>query len=261
MCNPRRVTVSTCRQVREAWEREVERAAEVVDTVTAEARVVQPLDASISGPALMALNAALARGVPGWTETEDGAFRHDVPGGHVVYDPDGRTLEIVATLSETLRSRGRVRERLSGVLEDEIRAEGEAGYYDDGYGGRTHERAETEARATAERAVDRAVRESVDRDAAAAERERDAALRARAEAEARERWTADAAARREELTRQAAAELRSVGAMTRQAFHRLIALGYRDTLVALARRRGVADGDIHRRETDDVLEIEFLLPD
>jgi hypothetical protein len=48
-------------------------------------------------------------------------------------------------------------------------------------------------------------------------------------------------------------------ARARQAFHRLLAVAYRDALLALARARGAQD--IHCSDSGEVLEIEFLLPD
>ena len=260
MCEPRRVEVSVSRQVHAAWEREIERIAEAAQTVTGEARIVQPLDASVGELALLALRAALARGVAGWQAVE-GGYRQDIAGGHVVYDPDNRTLEIVAAISETVTRTAGVRDVLSGVVDDEIRATGSAGYYDDNYGGRTRAHAESDARASADRQLDETLRQRIDEQAAAAARARDAALAARAEAAAREAAAAAAAQRQAALAQQAAGELREVGARARLAFNRLIAGAYRDALLALARRRGVAAGAIRQSETDDRLEIEFLLPD
>ena len=64
MCDPRRVTVTATRQVQEAWEREVQRVAEFPGTLIGEARIRQPLDASLGGPAMMALHTALLNGLP-----------------------------------------------------------------------------------------------------------------------------------------------------------------------------------------------------
>jgi hypothetical protein len=261
MCNPRRIHVTATRRVREAWQREVERVAEVVDTVTGEARIVQSLDASLGGSALMALRGALARGFPGWSETAGGSYRHDVPGGYLLFDPDASTLEIVATLSESLRSQTAVRHRLTGEIDETLTAGAEASYYDDGFGGQTEERAREAARQDSERELDRVKRRRLDEAAAAAERVRNAALSGETEAAARRVWQAAADERRRELSVRAAVELEEVGGRARQAFHRLLAHSYREALLALARRRGVAPEAIHQRESGDTLEIEFLLPD
>ncbi|MCP4661041.1 MAG: hypothetical protein GY856_37035, partial [bacterium] len=57
------------------------------------------------------------------------------------------------------------------------------------------------------------------------------------------------------------AELRQVGVRTRQAFHQVLAHAFREALVGLARRRGVANNAIVRSETDEYLELDFVLPD
>ncbi len=259
MCNPRRVEVTATRQIHQAWDREVERATEVAATLTGEARIRQDLDASLGGPALMALQTALANGFPGWREDGD-AFRHDVDGGYALYDPIERTLEIVATLSEELRARGVARDRLTGTVEGTVEAKGEGGYYSDGYGGRNRKRAEDEARHRAEAGLDQAERERLEREARAAEQERDASLRDEAREAAQQEWERQAVERRGELSRQAEEELRQVGVRARQAFHQLLAHAFREALSGLARRRGVRD-EIVRRDTDEYLEIEFMLPD
>ncbi len=260
MCNPRRVEVTATRQIHQAWDREVERAAEVAATLTGEARIRQNLGASLGGPALMALQTALANGFPGWQQDGD-AFRHDVDGGYVVYDPAQRTLEIVATLSEELRARGVVRDRLTGTLEGTVEAKGEGGYYSDGWGGRTREKAREEARQRAEAGLDQASRERLEGEATAAEEERDESLRDEARQAAQQEWDRLAGERRAELSRLARDELTQVGVRARQAFHQLLAHAFREALLGLARRRGVAADEIVRKDTDEYLEIEFMLPD
>lgn len=259
MCEPRRVAVTVTRQVREAWEREIERAAEASRTVTGEARIRQALDASVGASALLALQAALARGVPGWHD-DAGGYRHDVPGGFVRYDPAARTLEIVARASETVTRSATARARLAGEVADELSVQRAQDYYGDGWGGRTREWAEAQARAAGDRAID-ALRETIAAQAAAAEQAQAAALAAAAAAQAQQAAEAAAADRQAALATRAAEELRDVGTAARLAFNRLLAGAYRDALVALARRRGVPAGAIRQTETQDRLELEFLLPD
>lgn len=259
MCNPRRIQITATRQVHQAWEREVERVAEVAGTLTGEARISQALDATLGGSALMALQNALAQGFPGWAEQEDGSYRHPVEGGYAVYRPDSHSLEIVATLSEELRAQAAVRERLSGEFAGTVEAQVERGYYDDGYGGHTEQRARQEAQQAAPAALDQALRAHLAAAADAAETTQDAELRRRAQQQAQHDWERQADQRRDALSRRAAAELQQVGLRARLAFHQLLAHAYREALLGLARRRG-ADG-IQCRDTDGYLEIEFLLPD
>jgi hypothetical protein len=262
MCNPRRVEITATRQVAEAWQREVERVAEQAMTITGEARVRHALDASVAAPALAALEAALEAGMPGWQRTgddDDAGYRCDVDGGHVVYLPGTRTLEIVAVAEGEVRGRGSARARLEGRVETAIEGSGASIYYDDGYGGRTQDVAEQEARQEADLGIARQVAARLDEAARTAEAEAEAALRARAEEAARADLQARAAVQRRALDADAAGRLETVGARARQAFHRLLAVAYRDALLALARARGAQE--IHCSDAGEVLEIEFLLPD
>lgn len=263
MCNPRRVEITATRQVAEAWQREVERVAEHAMTITGEARVRHALDASVAAPALAALEAALEAGMPGWQRTgddgDDSGYRCDVNGGYVIYLPETRTLEIVAVVEGEVRGRGSARSRLEGRVEAAVEGSGESIYYDDGYGGRTQDVAEQEARQEADLGVARQVAARLDEAARTAEEAADAELRARAEEAARANLQARAAAHRPALDAHAAEHLQTVGARGRQAFHRLLAVAYRDALLALARARGAQD--IHCSDSGEVLEIEFLLPD
>jgi hypothetical protein len=253
VCNPRRIEVTATQQVAEAWEREVRRAAEVAGTVDAEARVRQPLDASIGGPALAALEQALEAGFPGWVADGDG-WRCDVEGGYVRYTPDDRMLEIVARLSETVVGRAEVVERLSGRVEDTVEATGAGAFH-----GRGEEKARRLARAEAEAAIADEVRRRIDEAAAEAEAAHDEALRDAATLAAREDLQARASERRAALQAEAAERLEAVGARARQAFHLLLARAYRDALLALARRRGAED--VRVEESDEYVEIEFVLPE
>lgn len=262
MCNPRRVEITATRQVAEAWQREVERVAEQAMTITGEARVRHALDASVAAPALAALEAALEAGMPGWQRTgddSDSGYRCDVDGGYVIYLPETRTLEIVAVVEGEVRGRGSARSRLEGRVEAAVEGSGESIYYDDGYGGRTQDVAEQEARQEADLGIARQVAARLDEAARTAEEAADAEMRARAEEAARADLQARAAAHRPALDAHAAEHLQTVGARARQAFHRLLAVAYRDALLALARARGAQD--IHCSDSGEVLEIEFLLPD
>lgn len=261
MCNPRRVEVTATRQVRESWERELRRIETASGVLHGEARIRQRLDDSIGGPALMALQTLLANGVEGWQEQPDGSYRHAVEGGHVLYQPDERTLEIVASVSEEISASGEASERVSGQIDEELQLNAEGKYYDDGWGGHTEER----ARAEAEQKIAATLEQTLNQRRAslqqAAEQQHDAALRARASEAAQAQIAARSATRQPELARRAHEHLQEVGIRARQGFHRLLAHAYRDALTGMARRRGVANQDIHTSETDEYLEIEFRLPD
>lgn len=256
MCNPRRVEVTATRQVAQAWEREVRRTASRSASVTGEARIRQALDASVGAPALHALERVLEHGFPGWSAHGDG-YRHDVEGGYVVYSPEDRVLEIVATASGVVEGRGEAVERVEGRFEGEVQATGEGGYYDDGYGGRTEEWGREQARLAAEAQLGAATQARLREVTEAAEAERAGTVQGEAERAA----AADLARRGDELRAAleiaAAARVSGVGVRARQAFHRLLARAYRDVLLALARRRGAEV--VTCDDSGDVLEIELLL--
>jgi hypothetical protein len=258
MCNPRRVEITATRQVAEAWEREVQRVAERSALVTGEARVQQPLDASVALPALDALEQALEAGMDGWHPVDHG-FCCEVDGGAVIYRPEERILEIVARMSDQVQGQGTARVRLEGRVQAEFHQRASAFYYDDGYGGRTEDVAAREARQEAERGLDQLVAERLQGAASAAVVAAAPALDARADEAARADLDRRAASRRRELEAQAAERLHAVGVRARHAFHRVLAVAYRDALLALARARGAQQ--LRCDDAGDVLEIEFLLPD
>lgn len=254
MCNPRRVNVSATRELSESWSREVSRTVELDQRVVGEAVVRQALGASLAEPVLAALEDALRAGDPEWRPVE-GGFRHDVDGGYVVYSPEERALEIVARREAQVRASGEASLTLTGELRESLSAEGEGRYYDDGYGGRTEEHARRQAQDDAERKLEGEKRRRLDQAQQDAEAASTPALEAEAERAARERLAREAQARSAQLEAQATQQLESVGALCRQAFHRLLARGYRDAILAYARRTG-AEG-VQCSETDGVLQIEF----
>ena len=258
MCNPRRVQITLARDIDEAWSREVRRVVDLTASVTGEARVRQPLDASIGAPVLAALDRAFDQGVTGW-EAVEGGFRHAVEGGHVIYSPDDQTLEIVATVSEQIQASGEATEEIGGRLTERVESCQTGQYYDDGWGGHTRQQAEQRAREAAEQALEEGVRQRVDALAVANETQLAETLEATARQRAHEHLMQDAETRRQALSTTAADHLASVGLRARRAFHERLAQAFRDALMALARQRGAHD--IRCVEVDGVVEIEFILPD
>jgi hypothetical protein len=258
MCNPRRVEVTATRQVAEAWDLEVRRAAAQSATVTGEARILQPLDASVGAPALAALERALERGFPGWARVP-GGFRREVQGGYVLYSPDDQSLAIAATRSDLVHGHGEAEARLTGSVTGEVGARGEGRYYDDGHAGLTEERARREALGAAEARIEAEVQARIEGARREAEQAVAEALRGDADRAAQADLRARADARRAALGREAEGHLAAVGVQARRAFHELLSVAYRDALLALARSRGARD--IQCTEQGDCIEIDFLLPD
>jgi hypothetical protein len=258
MCNPRRIVITATRQIAEAWSREVQRAVRVSALVTGEARVTQQLATSVGAPVLDALDERLGNGIEGWERVERG-YRRPVRGGYVEYRTEDHVLEIVAVANDEVEAFGEAAAHLEGCLKREISTDASAAYYDDGYGGRTREVASEEAAAHAERTLDELAKRGVEeaaRAAVAAEVER---LQEEAAAAASRNLAQQSEARARILEDRARSALAAVGAEARLAFHRVLALGYRDALLALARARGATG--VHCSQAGDNLEIEFMLPD
>lgn len=256
MCNPRRVNVTATEQIRDAWERTVRRAVELSGNITGEARVRQALDASVGAPALAALESLLSRGQPGWSAVENG-YRFDIDGGYLVYNTEERALEIVATLQEEIRVTGEAQAQVGGVIQAEVTVKGEGRYYDDNYGGRTEADARRDAEAQARRNLEEARQQQLRQAQESAEAGASGALEAEARREAERRLEEQAAARRAELERQATAHLETVGLRCRQEFNRVLALAYRDAILAYARANGAEN--VQCNESDEVVEIEFFV--
>ena len=258
MCNPRRITVTATQQLAEAWDREVSRCVELSALVEGEARVREALGGTVAAPVLRVVQALLAAGVAGW-EPVDGGYRHAVTGGYVCFRPEDQTLEIVAVTSEEVEGMGEASVHLHGMLNREIAVEASAGYYDDAYRGRTQAVAKQEASRAAQEALPAVASRHLKEAADMAERAEESTLKARAETAAQQDLARRARARQRELEERARAAMAEVGAESRRAFHELLALGYRDALLAMARARGASG--IQVDEAGGVLDIEFTLPD
>jgi len=257
MCNPRRVTVTATREIAEAWQREIVRTVTLSSEVIGEARVQQPLSNTLGTPVLMALESLLVSGqTDNWQETETG-YRHDVEGGYVLYEMDEQTLEIVATLGDTVQVEGTATRQLSGELRETLSTEQEGHYYDDGYGGQNQARAETEAGKAAQHSLDQMAEgrlEAVQREAEEAE---SSPLQNQAQIEAQSQLTQTAQERQAQLSAQATEQLDTVGIRCRQAFNTLLAQAYREAILAYARYQGAEN--ISCQDKTDHLEIEFFL--
>ncbi|MEH2368493.1 hypothetical protein [Nostoc sp.] len=252
MCNPRRIRVTATRQLNEAWQREVSRTVELQEQVVGEARVRQPLDSTLGTPALRALESALAADGSGWREVEAG-YRYDVEGGYAIYLVEEQALEIVATLEDQVQISAQETRELAGLINTEVAAEGEGGYYDDGWGGWTEELAQQQAQTAAQQQLDQIARSQIEQ----AQNQAEAQAAADIEAAARIQLQQLATERQAALSNQARQHLDTVGVRCRQAFHRVLARGYRDAILAYARRNG--GENIHCSEDNNIIDIEFTL--
>jgi len=255
MCNPRRVRVRATRHIQQAWEQEIRRRATRTGQAVGEARIREPLGATVGAPALVALSSVLAA-APGW-ELRDDTFRHEIDGGLVVYHPATRELEIIATVVGVVEAAGEASVTVRGEVADTVEAEGVGVFYDDNWGGITEEDAERAAQQDAESALDDAGVRRVQQARQAADDLEGTAVQAQADERASAALTEATAARAEELRREAAARLTAVGIHGRNVFHQALAAAYRDAILAYARSRS-ADR-ISCTDRDGVIEIEFEL--
>ncbi len=243
-------------QLCEAWQREVTRSVRVSGTVTGEARVRQSLDATLGGPSLRALETALANENSGWRQVPEG-FRYDVEGGYVLYLVEERALEIVAVLEDSIQVSGEARQVFSGKVNEALAVEGKGEYYDDGYAGRTEERARREAQTDAEKKLQDAARARVKQAEEKAENAASSSVEAEARAKAEEQLRRQSEQRQAQLAARAQEHLETVGLRCRQAFHQVLAAAYRDSILSYARRHGAEN--IVCQEAGDTVEIEFCL--
>jgi FtsH ternary system domain X2 len=255
MCNPRRIRVTATRNLAEAWQHEVRRQVRRTGQAVGEARIREPLGATLGAPTLAALVGVLAN-TPGWEERDD-AFVHEVDGGYVRYDPATRELELVATATEDVEVAAEAAATTGGEVTATLEAEGVGTYYTDGWGGITPEDARRAAERGAAEALETATRLRLDQARREAdEREGDAVL-AEATARAGTALAEATAARAEQLRVDAVARLTAVGIEGRNLFHQALGTAYRDAILAYARSRG-ADA-LRCTESGGTVDIEFEL--
>jgi hypothetical protein len=234
----------------------VARTVQLRGLVQGEARVRQPLDASLGGPALKTLERALAEPDSGWRPVS-GGYRFDVPGGYVIYLVEERVLEIVAVLEDEVQAAGTVASILAGELQTEVSADGEGRYYDDGWGGHNEAAARQAAEADAQRRLDEASRARREQAETKAEQQASAEIEEAARRQAQQNLQQAAAARQAELANAARQRLDAVGLQCRQAFQRVLARAYRDAILAYARAHNAEC--LVCSEKGGVIDIEFMV--
>lgn len=259
MCNPRRITVQARRRIAEAFRAEIRRAFTAHGDVSAEARLEQQIDDLLPGPARTAFEQAMTDD-PEWIWS-DGEYHRTVPGGSAAYRPDTGDLVIVVSLRQAIEAVGEAVLEAGGEVSEEVSTDAEGFYYDDGWGGRTQERAEREARAAAEKSLDQvaerrlaALRERAEESARAELHGRSGEAEEQARRTAEQQLTTRAAAVRGELDEEAAKQLEVVQAEILQGIFQTVAAGYSRALQAYATQHGE---NLRVNESDGVIEIQF----
>lgn len=256
MCNPRRVQVRLAEEVRVAWQREVSRAVTLEGEARAEARIQHGLGSSVSPGVLAALAANLNAPGSQWQRVP-GGWRIELEGGHAFLGKEDSVLEIVATRSSTVTVTGEARDVVTGDTAGTASSEQEAGYWDDGFGGRDEAFAKREAEAAARRELAAQRDAMVSADQEAAEIARADALEQAARLAGEVKLAELQARRREEHEREAQAGLERVGQRAMAALGPYLARAYRDEMQAYAAENGASN--FNCQETDGVIDISFQL--
>jgi hypothetical protein len=260
MCNPRRVKVRASRRLSQAWQAEIERTVTLTDTVTGEARIVEPVGQGLAPPVRERLREILAAD-DDWRETPDG-LRRDVPDGYLLYRPDTGELEIVATVHAEISAEGTAQRGRGGVVDAEREAQATASYYSDGFQGRNRAEAQAEgerrAGAEAQRRVEQEVRERVEAERRAAEQDlaaRADEVEAEAQAQAGRLLDERRAALAGRMEAEAGQRARGMHEEVLRAFNGPLAEAYRDVLLERAARADARN--LYYREENGVIEIQF----
>ncbi len=262
MCNPRRVDVHLDRSVDEAWHQTITQAASASGQVAESASVAVDirLDTDLGDLVLATLERVLAGEFPSheaWNRDDAGRFTRTLDDVTLAYDPRTRHLAVEARLAETVTAEARAAIDASGTTIGQVAGDAVAHYYEDGWAGRTRERALVEAQTDADRRLAAAV-EALHREQHAVEIQ-DAEQRARAQAEllAREELTR----RQEEVRAALRTRLQAVVASARErashTINRAIGEAYRQGLKELVLRNGgriVVD-----EQTGSVVNLELEL--
>jgi hypothetical protein len=248
--------------IEEAWRETVTQVAQAEGEVQELARLMVdiPLQEEMGDAALAMMDRLMAgefEEYEAWREDEEGNFRRELDQVTLVYTPGSGQLAVEARLTELITAEVEAAADAAGFTVGDVAAEAVGRYYDDGWGGRTRERADREARVEAERRLE-AARTALHRQQHAAElaaAETEARTEAEAEAEAElERLRAET---RDALRRRLQVILADAQDEVYLTMNRLVGEAYRRSLIELALQNGgrvVSD-----ERTGSVINLELEL--
>jgi len=243
MCNPRRVMIHLARAIEEAWRTTVQQAATATGQVDQLARINVdiPLDAEMGDAALEMLERILQgefEEFEPWERDAQGDYRRDLGEVVLVYQPGSRQLTVEAQLTELISAEAQAAAEAGGFTVGEVAVEAVGRYYEDGWGGRTKERAEQEAQAEAEHKLAEAT-EALHRQEHAPEIE---VAEAEARVEAEQLAAEQLELRRVEVRDALRERLQTIVADAQDRVHhtmnRLVGEAYRRTLIEMVRQNG-----------------------
>lgn len=260
MCNPRRIKVRASRSLTEAWQAEITRTARLTETLSGEARIVEPLGARLPAPVRDRL-IELLEADPMWRAVEDG-YRYDVPGGHLTYYPDTGDLEVVANATAELTAEGIAARTRGGIAEGTAESEAEVSFYSDGYAGRNKAAAEREGETKAGRHAEEEARKNLATQLEADRQAAEEALAAQATAveqealdDARRRIEEQRDTQQEELTAEAGRQVRRLQENYLRVINLPLTHAYRDVILERANQPDVRN--LYHTEQDGIIEIQF----
>jgi len=150
------------RSIEQAWRRSVEQTEELQSTLCETGRLSATisLNQEMGEQALVMLEKVLSgtfEQVAAWDRDESGNFVRTIDNVLIRYHPDSHNLQIEAQLIQNISSTARATQELCGFTIGDVAAEAVKQYFDDGWGGRTKEKAEKEALVAANQRLDEAI--------------------------------------------------------------------------------------------------------
>ena len=263
MCNPRKVMIHVNETIETAWRQLLTEKAAASELLTEQAEISCEIKLAeeMGTAALDVLEQVLAgeySAVPAWEKDDEGNFYRDFAGITLVYDPLNRQFVLRARLQEMLSAEARAAAEICRVTTGTIAFEAVGHYYDDGWKGRTEEKALKEAAEQVEIRFERALE---DLKKAQFEGEAEQKLRAELAAAAQSELEAELAEKRAALRLELRHQLQAQLAQRQQdAFYeinRVVGETYRQTLCRLVLENG--GRVISDCQTGSVIELELEL--
>ena len=162
MCNPRKVMINLSKRIEEAWRQSVEETeqcdANICETGRLNANIL--LNSEMGPQSLIMLERVLSGefdDFPAWDRDESGNFIRNLDDVVIRYSPENTSLQIEAKLLEKISAKATATQELCGFTAGEVASEVVTHYYDDGWGGRTKDKVEKEAKIQAEKRLDDAI--------------------------------------------------------------------------------------------------------
>jgi len=265
MCNPRKVMIHVNKTIEAAWRQMLTEEAEAADLLSEQGEISCAIDlsAEMGDAALDMLEKVLVGefpGFPAWERDDDGNFYRDLDAVTLVYDLCSRQFLMRARLSEMISVKAAAAAEVCQETSGSIAFAAVGHFYDDGWKGRTEERALLEAQEQVEIRLERALEELKKErlcQESAAESGLRMELKEQAEAEARLKLEEKREALRFQLRRQLQAQLARQQQNAFYEINRAVGETYRQTLCRLVLENG--GRVINDQQTGSVIELELEL--